>query len=261
MSHVEKGIKLVSLNAEGDKHLDKIPEFLRAINPDVVMLQESFHKDWHELSRAFGMNFVFSPMRYYPRSWSDPVVNNELGLWGLTTMSKIGFSNVLSYHYVEDHLPFTPIHYSLGTGVNDRLRRSLLVTEINNKGTLFRVVNIHFTWTPDAENEVEPSNFQRQDLQILLGFLRQFPDIILCGDFNTPRGKEIFATLSHIYKDNIPPRVKTTIDSKLHKLNRQIQIVVDGLFTTPGYVVDEVKVIDGVSDHCAIVATIVKTKN
>ncbi|MDO8503264.1 MAG: endonuclease/exonuclease/phosphatase family protein [bacterium] len=260
MSYIEQGIKVVSLNAEGDKHLDKIPGFLRAINPDVVMLQESFHRDWHDLARAFGMRFVFSPMRYYPRSWSDPVVNNELGLWGLTTMSKLGFSNVQSFHYVEDRLPFTPIHQSLGTGVADRLRRSLLVTEVNKNGELFRLAHNHFTWTPDAENGTEPSSFQKQDLQILLRFLRQFPDIILCGDFNTPRGKEIFSTLSQVYKDNIPPRVKTTIDGKLHKSGRQIQLVIDGFFTTPGYRVDDVRVIDGVSDHCAIIATVIKNK-
>ena len=57
-------------------------------------------------------------------------------------------------------------------------------------------LNTHFTWTPNAEvNEM-----QRQDLPTLFASLDRVPEFILCGDFNAPRGKEIFDTIATVYK-------------------------------------------------------------
>jgi hypothetical protein len=47
----------------------------------------------------------------------------------------------------------------------------------------------------------------------------------------------------------------TTIDQYLHR-KPGIQLVVDGLFSTPEYEVAHVKVKSGISDHMAVIATV-----
>ena len=94
-----------------------------------------------------------------------------------------------------------------------------------------------------------------QDLKVLFELLENIPEFILCGDFNAPRGTAIFDSIAEKYKDNIPQDISTTIDKNLHKAG-DLQLVVDGLFTTPEYKVDSIKILDKLSDHCAILATI-----
>ena len=59
--------------------------------------------------------------------------------------------------------------------------------------------------------------------------------------------------------DNIPSSYRTSIDVPRHRLretkaNELSQNMVDGLFTTPAYSAHDVFLVDGVSDHMAIVA-------
>jgi len=80
-------------------------------------------------------------------------------------------------------------------------------------------------------------------------------NIIFCGDFNAPRGRKTWSILSSKLKDNIPDEIMTTVDAKIHRAGN-LMLVVDGLFTSKNYKVTGVRVISGVSDHCAIVANI-----
>jgi hypothetical protein len=77
----------------------------------------------------------------------------------------------------------------------------------------------------------------------------------MCGDFNAPRGRLIFDRIATKYKDNIPPYVTTTIDKNIHHAG-DLQLVVDGLFSTSKYEVRSVQVLDGLSDHCAIIGEV-----
>jgi endonuclease/exonuclease/phosphatase family metal-dependent hydrolase len=91
--------------------------------------------------------------------------------------------------------------------------------------------------------------------------LQSEKDFALCGDFNAPRGGEIFTTLASHYTDNIPSKYETSIHVALHRAGsvdgaRLAHLMVDGLFTTSGYAASDVRLEFGVSDHAAIVATI-----
>ena len=70
---------------------------------------------------------------------------------------------------------------------------------------------------------------------------------------------EAFDRIARKYKDNIPKKYKTSLDQNLHRV-KGLQYMVDGLFTTPGYKASNVKLVDGVSDHVAIVADIEKVR-
>jgi endonuclease/exonuclease/phosphatase family metal-dependent hydrolase len=82
--------------------------------------------------------------------------------------------------------------------------------------------------------------------------------IILCGDFNAPRGREIFSRLAKRWHDNVPLHYVTSIDPKLHRAG-PLQLMVDGVFSTTDYRVRNVVLHQGVSDHCAITADIAAT--
>jgi endonuclease/exonuclease/phosphatase family metal-dependent hydrolase len=121
----------------------------------------------------------------------------------------------------------------------------------------YRIATTHFTWSEKGR----ATDTQREHLHSLLSALETEKELVLCGDFNMPRGGELFSTLAERYKDTIPPEYVTSIDVSLHR-NRLddpeelSQKMVDGLFTTPEYLAQNVRLVSGLSDHMAITATI-----
>jgi endonuclease/exonuclease/phosphatase family metal-dependent hydrolase len=111
--------------------------------------------------------------------------------------------------------------------------------------------------TPDGL----PTDEQRIDVKNLLNILDGIPEIILCGDFNIPRGiNDLYEQFATRYTDNIPQEIQSTIDLNLHRAGddpearaRLEKFVVDYAFTTPHYQTEHVRIASGVSDHCAIV--------
>ena len=116
---------------------------------------------------------------------------------------------------------------------------------------LYRVCTTHFRWTPDGEAD----DAQRTDMIALLSVLESLQDFVLVGDFNTPRGGDMFAELANRYKDNVPREFTSSLDPTLHRA-APLERMVDGIFTTPCYVVSDVEMISGISDHRALVANI-----
>ncbi len=127
------------------------------------------------------------------------------------------------------------------------------MTELAKGDQKYMVINTHFTWS--AKGEV--SEEQIQDSQVFLQMLDDYSDFVLCGDFNTVRGvgDSLFQTLSQRYADNVPTDVTTTIDPDYHYIG-DIQIVVDGMFSSGSHRVDSVKIVGKVSDHKAVVGEV-----
>ena len=121
----------------------------------------------------------------------------------------------------------------------------------NNDGVLYKFITTHLPVTHHGEC----TPYQLEVIDSLLVHLNTMGEFVLCGDTNAPRGKESFSRLAKKYKDNIPLEYKTSIDQNLNKV-KGIQFMVDCLFTTPLYKTSDVKLVDGVSDHMAVVANI-----
>jgi endonuclease/exonuclease/phosphatase family metal-dependent hydrolase len=138
-----------------------------------------------------------------------------------------------------------------GITSQDLVSRAIIIANISHDGKKYTIGTTHFTW---SENGLA-STQQRRDIKSLFEIIDKHPEIVFCGDFNAPRGREIFERISSKYKDNIPQNYTTSIDSDFHYAGR-LDILVDGLFSTMGYEVNDVKLINGVSDHCAIIASI-----
>jgi endonuclease/exonuclease/phosphatase family metal-dependent hydrolase len=147
----------------------------------------------------------------------------------------------------------TPDLFDMTTVVTKRnsQRYLLQICQIEKESKLYTIGNTHFTWTPDGQAD----DYQRKDLQNLFGFLKKTEPLVFSGDFNAPRGREIFSAIAGRYRDNIPAHYQTSLDENLHRCG-YLPYVVDGLFSTPEYKVNNVELVFGVSDHAAVRAEI-----
>lgn len=241
---------MISLNIEYDRHLPNVLKFLKKENADVVCLQEVLEKDFLTIKEALGMRGYFVPWSY-SKSTKYPYLRGEKQ--GLAI-----FSNTITNH---GHVFFA----GQEKNVSDRSFEEYLSDENWQKNWVFLWVQVSFgkqslriitTQLPTTKEGV-PTQYQLETIQSLMIRLDPFGEFILCGDTNAPRGREAFGRLARRYKDNIPVKYKTSIDQNLHHV-KGIQLMVDGLFTTPDYRASNVRLVDGVSDHMAVVAKIAK---
>lgn len=239
-------IKLISLNIEGDRHLNCCIPFIKNEHADIVCLQEVFEKDVEFIKKELQMHGEYEPLQ---------IVKNQSGEnpWGLLTLTRMETRQVKSAFYVKNTSDHTlPIH----DVSNIKANRKILITEVIKDAKPFKIINTHFTWSPKGE----PTELQYEHLNTMLKLLDAQKEFVICGDFNAPRGRAIWELLSARYTDNIPEHIKTTIDQTLHKVPG-LQYVVDGMFSTHEYKVTDVTIKDGVSDHMAVVSTIGRKRN
>ena len=239
-------LKIISLNIEGKRHLDQVVPFLSGEEADVVCLQEVFEEDLPKLKDQFYSNHLFLPIWRTGQHFNLEIKEGYLPgdkLFGIALLSRQPLTRLLAVR-LDPNLPEAPQNTGPGTW-----NPALLVAKADN----FTIATTHFTWTPKGETNER----QRQHLNTLLSLLKPYPELIFIGDFNTPRGDEIHATLASRFVDHPPEDIDTTLDPKLHYANLnepgKLKLVVDHLFTTPGFTA-KVEIKDGLSDHCAIVA-------
>lgn len=243
-------ISLVSLNIERSKHLDLVIPFLEQRAPDVICVQELLERDIPLFEATFDMQCIFGPSGFHPADEPD----TEPVMMGSAILSRLPIRMQKIEYYAgseamaRSDAPQEILHH-----------KKLITCDVDKGGAVFRIATTHFTWTPKGR----PSDEQREDMRNLLGLLASAGEFVLTGDFNAPRGGEMFGELASRYTDNIPPQYATSIDIPMHYAGRLsphelADKMVDGLFTTPGYRVSDVELVSGVSDHCAIVAKVSK---
>lgn len=233
-------IKLLNLNIEGDLHLKTVIRLLCKERPEVICLQEVFECDLPLFEKALGMTANFLPTlnimekniyRVSPRGNSGLAVFTDL---------EIKSTNYKLYRGSRgSKIPL------LVNGKPNSPNRGLVIIKVEKQKREFRIATTHFTWSRSGDS----NKTQLKSLDRMLHLL-DLNNIIFCGDFNAPRGKKTWSILSSKLKDNIPEEMNTTIDSKNHRVGN-LMLVVDGLFTSKNYKATNVRVISGVSDHCA----------
>lgn len=245
------GISLVSLNIEQDKHDDELVlPFLKRVQPDVLCLQEVREPELPKFKEIIGEHCVFAPLALFP-------TDAGMVVQGQAIISHMPFTqtDVIPYgKYRGDVREIDRTSYETRYA---SMRFSLAIVRIEKDGKLFRIATTHFPLTQAGE----ASDFQREALSELLEALGEDHDVILCGDFNAPRGGAIFGTLAERFTDNIPARYATSLDLSIHRNGKDrphelADKMVDVLFTTPNYRATDVSLVSGVSDHCAVSATI-----
>lgn len=248
---MKDAIKLISVNIEREKHLDLVKAFIQKEQPDIVCLQEVFKSDFKKLEETLGMVGFFGNMGnfLYDRE-------GKSGILGVGMLSALPLQNSYLVYYHGDERSAKDIRIEKDEDVHKYYRVLAYGTVVKGR-TSFTIGTTHFTWSPNGQ----ANDVQREHLRKLLKVLKDFREIVFCGDFNAPRGGEIFDTISKHYIDHIPKEYTTSIDVNLHHLGEKLRgkpLLVDGLFSTPHYKVENVRLVDGVSDHLAIVAEITK---
>ena len=241
-------LKLVSLNIERGKHLDLVSAFLSRENPEVACIQELREQDIPMFEKILGAPCIFVPLSNFPDDDAPSIIGSAI-------FSRLPVRSRTIEHYVGDpqHIP------DFMFDDKRTMNRALIVCDIEKDGQLFRIGTTHFTWTPDGN----PNDLQKRDIQRLLPLLESAGELVLTGDFNAPRGQpgqggEIWGMLAERYKDNVPLKYTTSLDGTFHRAGR-LPYMVDGIFSTPEYQVSNVEMVCGLSDHCALVASVSKS--
>ena len=236
--------KLFSLNIERSKHLHRWLPYVRALAPDILCLQEVVTPDLQQIRDATGLDHCHHVEMAIHPDGNQP--------FGVAILARHPFTDTKTVVYAGD---------SNGQQLFDRTtdetkiatcRYVLPVAHVKIGETDFTVTTTHFPWTPDGE----PRPFQTAAAESLVSKLGTGP-VILTGDFNAPRGGPIFAALAARWRDNIPALAKTSIDPDLHRAGA-LQLMVDGLFTSPEFTASDVRLVPGLSDHQGVSAMIAR---
>jgi endonuclease/exonuclease/phosphatase family metal-dependent hydrolase len=235
-------IKFISVNIERDRHIERIKKLLIESDADFVCLQEVMQYDIPMLAKTQNYFSFFSPTtRHQPGDdkWE-----------GIAVLSRYPLIVTNVHQYAGPEMP--GLYDKSTTETLQKTRRYLFqVCEIESDQKRYRFANTHFTWSRDGQAD----DYQRQDVKKMLEFLQAYQSLVFSGDFNAPRGREIFSTIAERYKDNIPAHYQTSLDENLHRCG-YLPYMVDGLFSTPEYKVSHVELVFGVSDHAAVEAEI-----
>jgi len=248
-------MKLISLNIEGAKHWSLVDPFLDAQQADVICLQEIYEEDAKQHAETLKMQMAFAPMVFYP----DVTTNTNRKL-GVAMFSRAPLNNVAIQNY---HMPNPETQDYDGADqytMNKTIRRTLLSADITLDGKIFTVATTHFTWTPDGLAR----DYQHEAAEKLLEMLSAFRQVMVCGDFNMPRGvNDVYEHFAEKYHDAIPASYTSSLDLTIHRSGKNPDIaprlagyMIDYIFLSKGYRAENVLLTPGVSDHCAVVATV-----
>lgn len=233
-------------------HHDTVLPFLEKEQADVVCIQELFEDDLPMYEKSLNMKGFFKPMCYFESFTKGDGKQHLLGPAIFTKYEVIKFD----YKYIFGTEDSIPLFDKPVDSTKERNNTNILViwVDISISGQIYRVATTHFTWTPKGLS----TQYQKEDTLRLLEVLKNNTlDFILVGDFNMPRGGENFKMIADTYKDNIPLEYDTSIDPNLHRV-KNLKRMVDGLFSTKEYEVKDVKFVEGISDHKAVVALVEK---
>ncbi len=229
-------IKILTLNT-GDSMFEKEQvTFLRKNNFDLICLQEISPIKIHEYETVLEMHPYYQMT--YRRGDGTEV--------GIGILSKFPFvkKEALIYGEKEGNL--------MGTDISNRVAIMVSISPFSD-GDVWNVLNTHFTWSPDGL----PNDKQRRHVRNFLQITKKYDSILLCGDFNAPRGGEIFDYIATEYNDNVPYEYTTSIDSKNHRAGH-LDYMVDGIFSTKEFKVSGFKMQSDLSDHLGLIADIEK---
>lgn len=239
-------ISLVNLNIEGGRHLERVRNFIEEIKPDVVCLQEVLESNFKSFEKNFGMSGLYAPLTRLPEDYK----RDRGEIVGTAIFSRLPIKEKKSEYYYGNG---GEVKFLNKENIAETESFNLLKMVIASNDEDYVIATTHFVWTPDGEANAD----QRKAIDSLLNLTKKESSLVLCGDFNAPRGREIFAKIASVYKDNIPAKYESSLDPNLHRVKR-LRLMVDGLFSTPDYRIEDVKLTCGVSDHCAVTAKISK---
>ncbi|PZP40608.1 MAG: hypothetical protein DI585_00635 [Pseudomonas fluorescens] len=243
-------LRIASINIERSKHLHRVETFLKTIKPDVLCLQELCAKDIPFIEDLIGNKLHYAPMCLHP-------AEVELDTIGIGLISWTNLEDVSTTYYHGTGQNIREIEF-----IEDRGHRMADNNSVDNAiiaGTCqgFRIATTHLNVTRKGEASAFQLASAAKLIKVAEAEAQTYGGILLCGDFNAPRGNATFSLLAEHFIDGVPAHYTTSIDGSLHRAGH-IELMVDGLFHTPSYQLQNAKLHTGVSDHCALTTTLLK---
>jgi endonuclease/exonuclease/phosphatase family metal-dependent hydrolase len=244
-------MKLISLNVEGDKHWDRIGPFLDKEQADTICFQEIFEEDAVACAARLGMEYIFRPMV------TDIRHDGAVAKFGVAILSRLPMSDIRSEDYFS---PSSELRSHDRTARRENIRQSVISASVQSSEGPIVVATTHFTWTSNGLSDID----QETDAESLLKILSRLPEVILCGDFNMPRGlNQLYERFTARYADAIPASYVSSLDLDIHRKGHDLvegqhlaRYMVDYFFVSKGYSASDVHLESGVSDHKAVVGNI-----
>lgn len=241
-------MKLISLNIELSRHHELVLPFLKSENADVVCLQELLEEDFEMYKRELGMDGVHRVLSYI----TD---NNHTESRGKREGIAIFSKNIVDSGFIFHVGTKNDVDVSFEEYLareNQIKNRALIWADVkDSNGEIFRFINTHLTITHHGE----VTQVQIEDNNRFIANAKTLGEFVLCGDTNAPRGYGAYEKIAEIFKDNIPEKYITSLDPNLHRV-KNLNLMVDCLFTTSKYKASNVVLKSGVSDHLSVIADI-----
>lgn len=236
-------LKIASINIERSRHLSRVETFLETFKPDVLCLQELLQRDIPFIEDVMGNTLHYAPMCLYPDEAGADVLGVGVVAWGtLHNVTKTYYHGSVEKGLTDDHA------YGANTTPNVLLAATY-------QG--FRIATTHLNVTVDGVSTPGQLESAAKLVAVAQAEAREHGGLLMCGDFNAPRGRATFSRIAEDFQDGVPPHYTSSIDGKLHRAGA-LPLMVDGLFHTPSYKLQDAKLNTGVSDHCALTCTLTK---
>lgn len=249
-------LKLITLNVQKNFHWQKIVPFIERESPDVLCLQELFECDMEKIEAlGYTGHFGFISTQLY-----DQQDRGSGRPEGVALFSKLPIVSGDAYAYYQSPHPERPQVWRDAEQKRQTTDGRVVVATIEKDGVDYTIATTHFTWAPFSGT----SEYQHKDMTNLIAYLSRYPALIIAGDFNIPRGQnEQYDRLIERFTDWVPREIQGTIDLDFHMAGKDPKeapllatYMVDYLFSTHQYKIENVRTKNGVSDHYALICEV-----
>lgn len=247
-------LTVASINTEHRHGVRRVKAFLRHHQPDVMLLQEVCYSDVFEYARHLGLQHTgvaYAPISYIRHAAEPHAKPDKLGL---AILSRVPLEDIRHC----DLLGRTPDPRDTRRIEGNHIQQNMLLATVQDAaGHSYRIATTHLDVTCHGAVTLRQLLSVTHLLNIAQREASAHGGLLLAGDFNAPRGRQAFNRMTKVFTDNIPPEYDSSLDPVLHtRAGHKPQRMVDGLFTTPEYRVEDVQLHCGVSDHQAITAKV-----
>lgn len=258
---------VLQLNIERSRHVEVVTKLLQKKKPDIVCFQEAMLTDIKKMAADLGYQFVFAPMI---------ILNNgkTADQEGPAILSKLPIKSWKEYRYDRFRLKEIPAYteeeIASKNGKRPKIKimyKILTISVLNNDGQEITIATTHFPVADHGSPGLNDHELRDTDslraiilssnyLDDFISILKTLKNpLILTGDLNNTRGEYVYDRISQELIDIIPSAVVSTLDPKLHRV-RNLELAVDAFMVSHNFATVDFKVIEGVSDHKALMASL-----
>ena len=264
---MSKSLTIMSLNV-GRLLQERTRTYLQSLGtteplPDILCLQDFPFRDLSLLERL--PHVAFGPM-------TNHLINGERAVVGIAIASRYFMPDI------RHHITWGDGVLKNLRGINEKNQRHLgaesdtLVGATENRlvicatvikgGVEFNIATTHGMWVRGGViNDAQRCCVGKlRDVLIKEAYMRD--GLVLMGDMNFGRGGETYQLFTEEFRDCIPQEIDNTLDPEHPAACKGLKIVTDyvmtghGGYPENGYSVTDVRLRPGVSDHCALSATV-----